>query len=345
MFLVSMTGFEPAVFLHEAETRYRTRAADHSTMVKLFFSSFLVAPTTPPILVVELNPNICRVRMSYCGSTAVAPALLLLVQILAAAATHAKALPQSTFSDDGDVSYDELRPDGTALLPLPLLVATTSLNKMKTPADKYQDHAYVQTEEGNKYFPNSLMGNFFDDKHTILGDRDDARGLNVIVDFLDNFPFSYAPSSSFVHGNRVQNDLTYAQLLNAASAQLNKHQTEFEQSTQGNAKPGPSISSQAGFQSSTKKNEYGLIPALDKYQPVEKETDRTKSVKNTFAEEQVSGVDPSATMFDFMSDEIPKLSKKRWLLRRWWKGNKRPKSVDTPHSFNKRQVCCNFLTI
>ncbi|KAF2357872.1 hypothetical protein FHG87_011374 [Trinorchestia longiramus] len=28
-----MAGFEPAVFLHEAETRYRTRAADHSTMV------------------------------------------------------------------------------------------------------------------------------------------------------------------------------------------------------------------------------------------------------------------------------------------------------------------------
>ncbi|KAF2345720.1 Beta/gamma crystallin [Trinorchestia longiramus] len=28
-----MAGFEPAVFLHEAETRYRTRAADHSTTV------------------------------------------------------------------------------------------------------------------------------------------------------------------------------------------------------------------------------------------------------------------------------------------------------------------------
>ncbi|KAF2350070.1 hypothetical protein FHG87_019174 [Trinorchestia longiramus] len=28
-----MAGFEPAVFLHEAETRDRTRAADHSTTV------------------------------------------------------------------------------------------------------------------------------------------------------------------------------------------------------------------------------------------------------------------------------------------------------------------------
>ncbi|KAF2350614.1 hypothetical protein FHG87_018629 [Trinorchestia longiramus] len=33
--LVSMAGFEPAVFLHEAETRYRTRAADHSTISRV----------------------------------------------------------------------------------------------------------------------------------------------------------------------------------------------------------------------------------------------------------------------------------------------------------------------
>ncbi|KAF2368934.1 Type I phosphodiesterase/nucleotide pyrophosphatase/phosphate transferase [Trinorchestia longiramus] len=42
--LVSMAGFEPAVFLHEAETRYRTRAADHSTTVAVAILAIVTLP-------------------------------------------------------------------------------------------------------------------------------------------------------------------------------------------------------------------------------------------------------------------------------------------------------------
>ncbi|KAF2360022.1 Intimal thickness related receptor IRP [Trinorchestia longiramus] len=69
-----MAGFEPAVFLHEAETRYRTRAADHSTTAAHTYNSmaaqslFACVPESFKIILQDSPSNIACKRTSQDNS-------------------------------------------------------------------------------------------------------------------------------------------------------------------------------------------------------------------------------------------------------------------------------------